>query len=284
MAVRSLLSEVNLLTLATGTAVTSATGSTIAGFEPELVLSPLLHTSWQVPTGGPHVITVTDSDMGAGVDMICLCAHPEYPFTGTVTVQLYNGGAALLWSSSTSYQRPFGFADRRYFVSPSRVTGGAYIKVTLATGNRLSYVQVCRAMNLTALSGSPAALEAGGDVNPAQVGYGAAVWDTAKRASPGRRFDGDVKLTAIPHTTLAAIFDIVDRFGKGEPLLWLPHAEDDTAATSSLQYMHATGVLGLLSNNPSFPFVGTGTATDHTGATVPDFRLRSGTLTLEGWP
>jgi hypothetical protein len=284
MAVRSLLGDINWLTYATWPASASATGSTIAGFEPELVLSPLLHTSWQVPSGGPHTITVSDSDVSGGVDMVCLCAHPEYPFTGTVTVQLYTGGAALLWSSSTSYQRPVGFADRRYFVLPSRVTGGAYIKVTLATGNRLAYVQVWRAMNLTDLSGSPAALEAGGDVNPTQVGYGAAVWDTAKRLSPGRHFDGEVKLTAIPHTTLTAIFDIVDRFGKGEPLLWLPHAEDDTAAASSLQYMHATGVLGLLSNNPSFPFIGTGTTIDHTGATVPDYRLRSGTLMLEGWP
>lgn len=282
MPVRSLIADFSWLTQSTVVATASATGSTITGFEPVNALSPLLPSAWQSPASGPHTITLTDSEMTGGVDMVCVCAHPEFPFTGTVTVALYNATPSLLWQSSTSYRPPVGMLDRRIFVLPARQTGATNVRVTLATGNRLAYVLVFRAIDITGFAASTADLPVVDQVGGTQVGFGAYAWDVAKRSAPGRTLRGDVVMSGLPYTTMRALFRLVDTFGKSEPVLWVPNAESDTADVANIEYMQATSVLGLIKNNPAFAFTGTGTCVDDSGATITG-PLRSATIQLDGW-
>ena len=73
------------------------------------------------------------------------------------------------------------------------------------------------------------------------------------------------------------------RFGRSEPLLWVPDAESDTAQPARIEYMHATSVFGQFDSDFAFSFVGNGIAVDDSGVTM-NGALRSGTLTIESWP
>lgn len=281
---RPMLSDVNWIRSSASTAAASATGATITGFEPANVLVPKLDAAWQSPAAGPHTLTITDSAFAGGVDMICLCGHPEYTFTGTVTVQMYNGVGTLLWSGGDSFRPAIGFSDRRFFVTASRLFGVASVKVTLATGNRLAYVAVCKGIDLTGMVSETADMLVLDTVGNTTVGFGAFVAETNKRAVPGRMMQTDVAMSALPYTTVRKLFALVDEFGKSEPVLWMPDATLTSGKTGNdIEYMHTTSVFGQIINNPSFSLSGTGTMIDDEGATVSG-AIRSGTITVQGWP
>lgn len=284
MSTRPMLSQMNWLRSSASSAAASATGATVTGFEPTNVLSPMLDTCWLVPIGGPHTLTITDSAFAGGVDMICLCAHPEHTFTGTVTVQLVNGGGTVLWTGGDSFRPPIGFSERRYFVTPSRLFGVASMKVTLQSNNRLAYASVCKGIDLTGMVSDTAEMPVIDTVGFTTVGYGAFVADTNKRTVPGRKMKADVVMSALPYTTVRKLFALIDEFGKSEPVLWMPDAAIlGGALGNDMEYMHATSVFGQIVNNPSFAFNGNGTMLDDEGSTVTG-AIRSGTISIEGWP
>ncbi len=294
MATRALLSYSDRLQLlnALGVGPTiSATGSTIAGWEPANVSDLRTHKAWQVPSGGPHTLTYTFSGT-EHIDVIAIIAPPDKPFVGTPQVRLRNNVGSTIFTSTTSVRPPFGLTDRRFFVMPSRLQA-KYIDVTLASGSFLGYCRFGWAVDLSAFMGRLREWQTDDTVEIQDMPSRAVYYRTSDTVTPARWLSYSVPLGQLPASTIfrnvldggataqGSLFDMFDRVGRIDPVLFLPYGESDTAQTENIDLMHCTGMYGRLVNDLVFSFDGSGKAYDDLGVIQAEGPLRSCTLDFE---
>lgn len=246
----------------------SATGSAVTGYEPSKILDTRLDRAWQVPSGGPHTVTIDFGGTSPAFDAIALITPPGKDFTGVVTARLRNTtGGSDLWTSSTSVRPLSGLPDRRYFVLPSR-TVARYLQIVLPTGSYLSYVVCGAALDLSAYCGPLKGWSVNDTVIVQENPNGARFASSTALNNSRRWVTYQVPLTAIPSTLInnfptsygsgwnGGLLDLFDRLGRVDPMMFLPHGESDTSQSAAIDLMHATSVYARLANDLELPFAG----------------------------
>lgn len=256
--------------------IDSFSGSAIAGWEPSKILDPRLRYAWQVPSGGPHFVTI---DLGASVSIglvALLAPPPPFDLLGTPTVRLRaTAGGADLYVGNVSFRPPAGLPDRRWFVPPAPVAA-RFVRVELASGSYLGSIWAGAAYDLNQYM-EP--------VRGIAVNEGAAVvkpdgreiyYPAADAASPRRwltmsaTFNGVPSSTLWPSGTMGGLIELWDRVGRVGPLCFVPHAEEVTTNTAGVELAHATGIWGRIANELEFKPQGTGRILNHLGTAVTE--------------
>lgn len=271
----------------------SATGTPVAGFKPAKALEARRSTWWEVPTGGPHTLTLAYATAYEFSDVVAIFAPPGRDFLTAPRVRLRNAAGTTVFDSSTSFRPPRGLPDQRFFVMPSR-TQWRYLDVILGSGDALAYVRYGWAMDLTRFAGRLVELSPNDSV-VIQEGASSAVFAAPDLTSGRRYLSYRLPLLGVPMATierdvqesstpqLGALFDMWDRIGKANTALVLPYAEDNTADPVSISLMHATSLCGRLNKDLEFSFEGRATNTeDEAGNPLTDQVLRNVSLSFEG--